>query len=50
MAAEALYSARLDSGTPIHVDSVSLMRSFLRPGEAAYLRLARIPLDERAPE
>ena len=49
-ASEALYSAQLDSGLAIPVESIGLVRSILRPEGATYQRLARMPLaGDRAP-
>ena len=43
-AGEALCSAQQDSGLGIPVESISLMRSILRPEDATYQRVARMPL------
>ena len=44
IAAEALFSAGVESGLSLDVDSVSLMRSLLLPSGAVYEPLAKIPL------
>ena len=50
-AAEALFAAKgIESGLPIEVKSLSLMRSILSSDGARYERLARIPLGAGPPD
>ena len=46
-AAQTLFSARIESGLPVDVDSLSLVQSRLLPEGAVYECLARMPLGKR---